>query len=84
LQATFVRELYRTWDENAARMPLVTFFTIHDYSPARVDDFAANYGVSDPKFKDYLGTLGLRTFGGHGTDKPGWAALVDGAHARGW
>jgi hypothetical protein len=83
-QATFVRELYRGWDENAARVPLLTFFTMHDYSAKQVDDLAAYYGVSDPKFKDYLGTLGLRTFAGHGADKPAWAAFVDGAHARGW
>jgi hypothetical protein len=83
-QASFVRELYRAWDENAARIPLVTFFTMHEYSPKTIDDFATYYGASDPKFKDYIGTLGLRTFAGHGTDKPGWGAFADGAHARGW
>jgi hypothetical protein len=83
-QANFVQELYRAWDENAARVPLLTFFTMHEYSPNQVDDFAAYYGVSDPKFKEYFGTLGLRTFAGHGTDKPGWGAFQAGARARGW
>ena len=84
VQADFVRQLYRAWDENAARVPLVTFFTMHDYAPKQVEDFAAYYGVSDPKFKDYLGTLGLRSYAGAGTDKPSWGVFVAGAHGRGW
>jgi hypothetical protein len=83
-QADFVRELFQAWDEHADRVSLVTFFTMTDDPPARVDDLATYYGVSDPKFKNYEGSLGLRTFPGAGAPKPAWDALAREAHLRGW
>jgi hypothetical protein len=84
-QAAFVAELFRSWDAHAARIPLLTFFTMNEYSPGALAQLAQYYRSSDPKFLAYLGSLGLRTYApGTGTNKPAWDALVRGAHARGW
>jgi hypothetical protein len=83
-QAEFVHELFHVWDAEQSRIPLMTFFEMTDYPPQVVDDLARAYGISDPNFKDYLGTLGFRTFPGIGADKPAWGALTQGARARGW
>ncbi len=84
-QAAFVTALLRAWDANEARIPVLTFFTMNEYSPAALTQLAQYYGSSDPKFLAYLGSLGLRTYApGSGANKPGWEALTRGAHARGW
>jgi hypothetical protein len=84
-QAAFVSELFRAWDAHADRIPVMTFFTMNEYSPKVLAQLGTYYGSSDPKFLAFLGTLGLRTYSpGRGTDKPGWDALATGAHARGW
>jgi len=84
-QAAFVTELFRAWDAHEARIPVLTFFTMNEYSPQALTQLAQYYGSSDPKFLAYLGTLGLRTYApGTGTNKPAWDALTRGARARGW
>jgi hypothetical protein len=84
-QAAFVTELFRAWDAHQAQIPLMTFFTMNDYSPQAVTQLAQYYGSSDPKFLAYLGSVGLRTYApASGTNKPGWDALVRAAAARGW
>jgi hypothetical protein len=51
---------------------------------ARLTIYIDDLRVSDPTFLSYLGTLGLRTHAGSGTDKPAFAALMAQAKARGW
>ncbi len=84
-QAAFVTELFRAWDAHAERIPIMTLFTMNEYSPQAIASLAKYYGSSDPKFLAYLGTLGLRTYApGSGANKPAWDALAHAAHARGW
>lgn len=84
MQAEFVRQLFAAWDEHAAQIRLVTFVWLHDATPAAVAGFGKYYGIASPAFRDYLGTLGLRTGQGAGTDKPAFTALRQLAQARGW
>jgi hypothetical protein len=58
-------------------LPL-NFFMLHDWSQATVDALAA------PEFKEFLRTLGVRTWPGSGTDKPAYAPLEEESAARGW
>jgi len=51
---------------------------------AAVDQFLDYYGVSDPRFAEYLATLGLRYRQGTGRDKPAMIELRRQALARGW
>ena len=84
-QAEFVRQIYLAWDAYADKIPVLTFFTMNEYSAQSVSALVQYYGVSDPNFATFLGTVGLRTYSpGSGTNKPGWDAVVAGARARGW
>jgi hypothetical protein len=83
-QASFVAALFAAWDEQAARVPVVTLFTMHDHSPAAVAALAFYYGSNDPRFADYLRTVGLRISPGAGGDKPAFATMAAEARRRGF
>jgi hypothetical protein len=83
-QQQFVNELFAAWDEHPEQIRLVTFVWLHDIVPAAVDTFGKYYGVSSTAFRDYLGTLGLRTYKNAGSDKPAFTSLKQQAKARGW
>lgn len=84
LQAAFVRALFRAWDDHADRIPSITLSWQGDLAPAEVAAFGSYYGIDDPAFLAFLGTLGLRTWEGPGADKLAVRALRWHAAARGW
>ena len=84
LQRQFVVEVFNAWDRYADRIPLLYFFLLSEWSQAQVDQLALYYGAATPPFKEFLKTLGLRTYPGAGADKPGFTQLQAEAHARGW
>lgn len=84
LQAQFVRQMFRAWDEHSESIRFIQFEWLHDLSQAEVTALGAYYGISSPAFLEYLRTLGLRTFSGTGLDKPGIQALRNQARLRGW
>ena len=84
VQAAFVHALFVAWDAHAEQIPLVFFDWQTDVSPAALSQFEAYYGISDPNFLAFLGTLGLRTYTGSGSDKLGWTALATELAMRGW
>lgn len=84
LQAEFVREMFSVWDERRDRIPVVTFFTMHEYGQPQLDALASYHGVSDPRFLAFLRTLGLRRANDGGADKPAFEVLSREAKARGW
>ena len=83
-QQEFVRRLFEAWDAHAAEVETVCFFTLTDPAPSFVDTLQDYYGFPDPRFREYLATLGLRTWPGLGADKPGLGELRGQARARGW
>jgi len=83
-QAAFVRAMFRVWDRYRDRIPVIEFVWMHDISPSALQFYEAYYGISDPVFLEYLGTLGLRNYAGSGSDKLGFQALCSEAHLRGW
>lgn len=83
-QGQFVDQLFAAWDEHPKQIRIVTLVWLHDTSPGAADAFGAYYGVTAPAFRQYLATLGLRTWQGGGADKPAFAALKREAKARGW
>ena len=82
LQAEFVRQLFQVWDAHAEQIPLIAISWLHDISPEAVATFVEYYGLDDPAFAEYLGTLGVRTHGGN--DKPAFRELRAQAAVRGW
>ncbi len=81
-QAAFVRAAFRAWDRHADQIELLEFTWMHDISSGAIDTYEAYYGVSDPCFLAYLGTLGLKKHDGE--DKPAWLTLREEAGQRGW
>lgn len=84
LQAEFVRQTFHAWDAHRDVVGLVEFVWQTDVSPAALSAFAAYYGLNDPVFLAYLGTLGLRRYPGSGSDKPAFVRLRKESRKRGW
>ena len=82
LQAEFVREAFKAWDDHADQVEMLEFVWMHDISQEALNVYESYYGLSDVCFLDYLGTLGLKH--PDGSDKPAWTALEEEAAARGW
>ena len=83
-QKRFVEEVFRAWDSHAEQIGQVMFIWLSDQSPEMVRWAQKYYGVNGGAFADYIGTLGLRTYKGAGTDKPAFIALIAEAKKRGW
>lgn len=83
-QAEFVKEVFRTWDTYASQIEYISFSWLTDRSKSDLDNFQRYYHLSNDNFREYLGTLGLRTYAGSGTDKAAFKALMSEAKARGW
>ena len=81
-QQQFIIETFRAWDRYAPRIQMIDFTWLHDKSQEEVQQFAAYYGIWNPKFLEFLATLGMRTHDGQ--DKPAFNALQTAAEARGW
>ena len=79
-QSTFVTEVFKTWDTNSARIPLLNLVRMTDWSQAD----AEAYGITDFRFIEYLRTLGLRHHTGSGSDKQAWSTFMAEAQVRGW
>lgn len=70
LQAQFITETFNVWDAHAANVRMIDFTWLHDLDSAMVNYYGTYYGITDTVFLEFLGSLGLRTWNGSGTDKP--------------
>jgi hypothetical protein len=82
MQADFVSELFAAWDAHSDQIELVTLDWQTDLSSTAVDWFKNDYGIADPVFLDFLGSLGMRTWPGHGRSKRAFARLVAESQSR--
>lgn len=88
-QAEFISTVFSTWDQYGDKIDYIGFLWLTDLSDKQASDVAATYGIStgDPlfiKFKEYLRSLGLRTFPGNGMDKKGFVRLKEETLKRNW
>lgn len=81
-QKEFIEESFLAWDKHADQVELIDYTWLHDHSPESVDKILKIYNFFDPKFREFIATLGLRTY--NGQDKPAFVALKKEAKARGW
>jgi hypothetical protein len=81
-QETFVRNLFRFWDNHRQRLRVVNFIWLHDISDAEVQSYTKYYKLDQRGFVEYLGTLGLRHHDGR--DKEAFTTLRREAKSRGW
>lgn len=83
-QARFVERMFQLWDRYHARVPHMSYCWLTDTSKAALETYKTYYGSANPRFIDYLATLGLRTHAGSGEDKPAWKVFKREAKARGF
>ena len=81
-QREFVTEVFKAWDSNAEHVVAINFVWMHDISDSGLLYYADYYGISDPVFSDYLGTLGLKHH--DGKPKLAWITLKEESAKRGW
>lgn len=84
LQAQFIREAFKAWDQHAKQITLIDFTWLHDTSPEGLKSVQQYYGITDLRFSEFISSLGLRTYAGAGTDKLAYKVLCEEAKARGW
>lgn len=81
-QAEFVDQVFTAWEGAGGRIPLLSFFLLHDLTQDVCDTLGDYYGLpNSTAFKAYLCTLGLRRT--DGTPRPAWDTLVTRAAAAG-
>lgn len=83
-QAAFIRTAFAFWDANPDEVRLMDFTWMHDMSPSELAIQEAYFGLSDPAFLTFLGTLGMRSYAGAGAPKNAWTVLREEAYERGW
>jgi hypothetical protein len=82
-QAAFVGNVFQAWQAAGERIPFLSYFVMHDFTPDVCTALANYYGLpNDPNFQAYLCTLGLRHT--DGTPKAGWQTFVTTAAADGF
>ncbi|MGH9628889.1 MAG: hypothetical protein ACRD7E_11240 [Bryobacteraceae bacterium] len=81
-QSQFIREVFKAWDEHEPRLRSVVFSWLTDLPTSAVESYSKYYSLHDKKFKDYLRTLGLRTYSSGGKDKSSFQVLKSEAAKR--
>lgn len=81
-QANFVTEVFRLWDENYDHIKYIEFTWMHEQPSQALDMYEQYYGIKNTKFREFLGTLGLRSE--EGRNKAAFERLLKEANRRGW
>lgn len=84
LQADFWTEVFNSWDTHYQNIKYITVFKSTDWSTATVNQLGQYYGLQDTIFKEYLRTLGVRTWDGNGTNKLAYNRIKCELEARTW
>jgi len=87
-QVTFYKQIFKAWDTYKSQIKYISIVNLHEWSSSTVDGFGALYnicpGSTCNSFKEYLQTLGLRTYNNDGIDKSAFLAIINEANSRGW
>jgi len=83
-QAQFFAEFFQVWDEYYEEIPLVNIVRLNDISDQAAEDMAIPYGLGSNAFKEYLRTLGLRTYPGTGSHKDAFTLIQEETAKRNW
>lgn len=84
LQADFWTEVFHAWDTHQDHIKYMTIFKSTDWSAEAVNELGEYYNLQDTVFKEYLRTLGLRTWNEHGTDKEAYRSILCELAERNW
>ena len=84
MQAQFYCDFFQAWDTHKDYIKGASFVRLNDISESDAQSMAAPYGISGELFKEYLRTLGLRTYSGTGTNKQAYDIIRGETLKRGW
>jgi hypothetical protein len=79
-QAEFVTAFFEAWDKHKSAVTAVYWDWMTDWDPAAAAEASSYYGVANPCFAEYIGSLGLET--SILEPKPALAAFSAAAKAR--
>ncbi len=82
MQAQFVNNVFSEWMKAGNKIEYLSFFLLHDDTPANCAQIAAQFQQANPNFVLFFCSLGLRN--SDGTDKLAWPALKTAAQADGF
>lgn len=87
-QVNFYKAIFSAWDAYKDQIKYISIVNLHEWSTSAVDGFGTLYGICPGtycnNFKEYLQTLGLRTFASDGIDKPAFQTIIKESNDRGW
>jgi hypothetical protein len=83
-QSQFFTNVFSAWDSHYDNIKYLTIFKSTDWSKTTVNQLGEYYGIADTVFKEYLRTLGVRTYSGNGTDKKAYNTILCELSDRGW
>ena len=84
LQSDFFKNVFTAWDTYQNNIKYLTIYKTTDWSQSVVDDLAIRFGITDTIFKEYLRTLGVRTYPGNGVNKIAYETIICELSARSW
>lgn len=87
-QALFYENIFKAWDAHYDQIKMVSIVNMHEWPDSTVSGFGTQYGLCPGSlceaFKEYLKTLGLRTYPGSGNDKAAFQKIISESALRGW
>ena len=83
-QSEFFANVFSSWDSHYDNIKYLTLFKSTDWSEATVNQLGDYYGLTDTVFKEYLRTLGVRTWPGNGRNKIAYNTILCELKSRGW
>jgi len=81
-QRQYIVAVFSAWDTHSVQIGYLSFAWYHDQPTAQLDQFERYNGSSNPHFRAFLATLGLRER--DGTPKPAIAAVRHNITKRDW
>jgi len=84
MQTDYYSNVFEAWDSQYDHIKYLSIFQSTDWSQDLVDTLVVFYGINDPIFKEFLRTLGVRTWAGNGTDKLAYDRILCELDARNW
>lgn len=79
-QAAFVDACFDFIKACQAPIEAFSFFMLHDFDKKMLDELVGYYGIADPRFRSFLGTLGLKS--ADGTPRKAWTRFEQ--RTRAW
>lgn len=87
MQKNAVFEVFKVWDLYSTQIPVISWLNLTEWPTSTVDGYGTQYGLCPGvycnAFKEYLATLGVRSYS-TGQNKPALTEILQQTSTRGW